>query len=152
MPRPEPIKQFFTENIGYKILALVVTVFLWTFVMGRDDAIESKDMLMEVYLPTTHELYLLHPNKVQVTLKGTPKLLRRYFNHKKSIRYDIYNIEKNDLSVEINDNMLELPYGLRVVSITPRHFSMRIKPRSGYKDAVRDGEAGPGRLEESNLE
>ncbi|MCB0349434.1 MAG: hypothetical protein KDD37_11410, partial [Bdellovibrionales bacterium] len=133
MAKSEPVKQMFTENLGYKLLALVVTVFLWTFVMGRDDAIESKDMLIDVFLPSSHELYLVQPNRVQVTLKGTPKLLRRYFNNKKTIKYDIYNVDKNNIRIEIKDGKLELPYGLHVVSITPRHVDMRIKPRTGYR-------------------
>jgi YbbR domain-containing protein len=130
--KSDKIRHIFTANPGYKILALIITVFLWTFVMGRDDAIETKDMGIEVFLPASHELLLVQPTRVQVTLKGTPKLLKRYFNNKKAIRFDIYNTDVGELRVEIKDDKLDVPYGLRVVTITPRHFDIRMKLRAGF--------------------
>lgn len=136
MAKNEIFKKITTENLGYKVLALVITVFLWTFVMGRDDAIETKDMQIEVFLPASHELVVVQPTKVQVTLKGTPKLLRRYFSYKRNIRFDIYNTDVSDLRVEIKDDKLDVPYGLRVVSITPKHFDVRMKVRPGFDERL----------------
>lgn len=149
--RKDKIKYIFTEKIGYKVLALIITVFLWTFVMGRDDAIETKDLTLEVYLPASHDLLLIQPTKVQVTMKGTPKLLRRYFNYKKSLRFDAQHIESNDIRIEVRDEQLDVPYGLRVVTITPRHFDIRVRARPGYQKGMPGGVIMPPKAEEKTF-
>jgi hypothetical protein len=149
--RSEKIKYVFTENIGYKVLALVITVFLWTFVMGRDDAIETKDMTLEVYVASSHDLLLVQPTKVQVTMKGTPKLLRRYFNYKKTIRFDVLNTDASDIRIEVRDEQLDVPYGLRVVTITPRHFDIRIRARPGFQRGQPNSVVVPATKEEKTF-
>jgi hypothetical protein len=120
-------KSWFTENLSFKFMALILTIFLWLLVMGRDDAVETKELDIMVNLPAGYNLKKMDPTRIEVRIKGPPKILKRYFLQKKEVEFFVSNTTVSNLRLEVNEQKLKLPYGVYLVSISPRTVDIQME-------------------------
>ena len=121
------VKSWFTDNLTFKLMALILTIFLWLLVIGRDDAVETKELDIMVSLPAGYNLKRVDPSRIEVRIKGPPKILKRYFLQKKEVAFVVSNTNSSTLRLEVNERKLNLPYGVYLVSISPRMVDIQME-------------------------
>ncbi|MFY9432214.1 MAG: CdaR family protein [Thermacetogeniaceae bacterium] len=116
-------KWFNRNNIGYKLLAILVAVMLWYYVAGqRDPIIERNFTIQAVPRGLSSEQVLITPlPEVKVTVRGLQSIVR--------------NVRDSDLRVyvEIGEGVVgekllpvkvEAPFGVQVVKCDPEQIKL----------------------------
>jgi len=121
------IRHIFVENISYKLLALLISIVLWLFIMTRDDAQQELQLGVDIGLPDNYSLVHLEPDVVDVVVKGNPRLIRRYAKDRPGIKFVIYNTKNTVLRLRLKEEKLDLPFGIQLVSMNPRYIKIEMK-------------------------
>ncbi len=141
------MKAWFTQNIGLKLTALLLTLILYLFVLG-----DRREDVRAVFVPvtvavTSEQVLLSDPVKeLKFTLRGKPSSLDRL----ERLGFETIIVDTKTAQqgrVEFEPAMLDLPPGVSVVSIKPPAMdiqldvkgtrSVRVFPR--IQGAPRDG-------------
>jgi len=126
---PEFREQVFS-NGTYKAVALVASVILWLTILGRKDAVMIKDFNVE-FLVKQHHIVVKHgDNRIKMKVKGPRMALKKFSQIDESI---VINLNENGpgvYSVRIpKDGNLDLPFGVRVLSVEPQDMKVTIGPQ-----------------------
>jgi len=139
-------KWFNRNNIGYKLLALLVAVILWYYVAGqRDPIIEQNFTIQAVPRGLTSEQALITPlPEVKVTVRGLQSIVR---NVKESDLRVYVEIEEGAVGEKLLPVKVEAPFGVQVVKCDPEQIKVDIDRVAEKKVPVRvlvRGETAPG--------
>lgn len=114
---------FVRNNIGFKLLALLVAFMLWYYVAGQRDPIVKR----EFNLPVTarglsSERLLVSPlPEVRVTVRG----MRSIVQGLKGDDFLVYvEIPDQEVSEKVLPIQVEVPFGVQVVSISPERIKV----------------------------
>lgn len=117
------IKNFLLKNLGLRILAMVLALFVWAMITGRERSFSEKtlDVIVEYYgVAKTINIRSVNPDKVRVKIQGTSNILEKITADNIKIRIDLKRLsETSRISVFTEDNLV-LPPQVNVVSIHPR--------------------------------
>lgn len=128
MPRrSSTIKHFITYNLNYKVIAFLITLLLWLLVIGRDNKIESRELPVNVIVPDDHYVSYIEPETITIKLRGHPKLMKRYLLRTKDIKFKLDKITKKRLRLDISEDKLGIPPGVRLVSLSPQFIIVHIE-------------------------
>lgn len=124
-----PIRDFFTRNLGYKAVALVLALLLWYDVTSEETtvieypvplqiAVEGADMII------TNQQQL--PPEVEVAFSGTGKELLRLDKDDLAVQERVQGGENDSIVVTLDLGDLRKPAGLAVtpIGITPRQVTV----------------------------
>lgn len=112
-------RSLFVYNTKQKFLALLVATIIWVFILGQKETMMEKDISLEYQLRTGVEM-LDSVKKVKVRLAGPSSTLRKFNEQSSSLLIDITQYPVGGLfTVELPKEGLNLPLGVKVVSITP---------------------------------
>jgi YbbR domain-containing protein len=124
-----PIRDFFTRNLGYKAVALVLALLLWFDVTSDETtvidypvplqiAVEGADMII------TNQDQL--PPEVEVAFSGTGKDLLRLDKGDLSIQEEVQGGENDSIVVTLDLSDVRKPTDLTVtpIAITPRQVTV----------------------------
>lgn len=117
-----------TENLSYKLIALVVTLVLWISMIGSKDSILSKDYQLQILLPTNAELAHPVPDFVRVEVVGPRVALKKLGQMSNVYTVDLSNSGMGRKTVRLTPEGVSLPLGTRVVAVEPREFVAVIQP------------------------
>ena len=125
-PRRETLRRRFTNNLNYKVLALVVTLVLWVATLGK------KEFEREVYVPVeplienSVTLTQLEPQMLSVTLVGQRKPLMRLGSL--SYTLNVSNLQAGTHIESLNLDYLPLPEGVTVKDVHPKLLKFVLEP------------------------
>lgn len=115
---PSPFRGFFTRNLGYKLIALLLALLLW-FDVSADEttvirypvplrlAVEGRDMII------TNDV----PSEIEVSFSGTGKELLRLDKESLAIRKEVRGGENDTVSVTLTPQDVQRPADLNVTPI-----------------------------------
>lgn len=121
------------ENGTYKIVALFVTLSLWVFIFERHEDTMSKTLHLEYLLMDGHMVSNEVANEVQFRVRGPRMALKRFLENSDSINVDLTNMGVGRTVVRIYDDILQVPSGIEVVSVSPSSIFVEIE-RSARKE------------------
>ena len=114
-------QEFFRKNQREKIIALVLSVALWSVVVyGSRSAYRTYTLPIEYsVLPSTLVVNNLEPQKVDVSVSGPRRAF--YFLSKKDLRLyiKIWNLEEGTWQLKISKSDISIPKSLVVENIEP---------------------------------
>ncbi|MCB0393441.1 MAG: hypothetical protein KDD25_02710 [Bdellovibrionales bacterium] len=122
-----PIKEFFTENGTYKLVALFITLVLWVTFLGRRESKFSGEMSLE-YL-TNDSVVIANdvPQKVKIEVIGPQMRLKRVRDSLQgALTIDLTRNSKGQFSVIIPTEKILLPFGTRLESASPERIHVRL--------------------------
>ena len=116
------------SNGTFKFVALVASVVLWLTVLGRKDAIVIKNFNIEYIVKENYTISQKGNNFVRVKVKGPRVALQKFKTIEDSIAINLQKSGPGDYSVRIpKDGGLDLPLGVRILSIEPNEVRVKIK-------------------------
>lgn len=131
MPRTNPWRGIFVENLTYKVVALLISVLIWLLVLGRGHQTEDINLKIQYARLAAHLTVENASNDmVKLRVKGPPKLIRKFI-----LENDSYVIEQ-ELSqagirrLRLGASSLLLPSGLRLLSITPNELRLVLSEKT----------------------
>ena len=120
------MKKLFTENLGLKISAILISVFLWFFVTSRGQSEITLDVPPEFKnIPADTGIVSTSVKTVSVTVRGQERPMKNLKAPDVRVYVDLEKAKKGEGIFYINTADIKLPYALSVVSVTP--LSVKIK-------------------------
>lgn len=113
-------KEWVYENGSYKLVALFITLILWVSVLGRKETTVAKEVPMQ-FISADEKIVTNVSNKsVRFEMTGSRRALRRFLVDKVDpITVDLKGRGNGRLIVTVPEDSLRLPFGVKVLSVTP---------------------------------
>ena len=126
------------ENGSYKLVALFVTLILWVTILGRRDFVLSKDMDIEFLLPRAIAVAETNRERhVTVKVSGPRVALKKFAQNPGAITIDLgRQAEPGPIKAVITPRNVEVPFGVKVISITPDVISVHLIASHGQDESA----------------
>lgn len=116
------------SNLGLKIFSFVVALGLWFFVLSSNNIEITKEVELELLLPPDTVVANEITDKVTFRLAGSKFFLRTVMNSIDKIKIDLSDAKPGPTYQNITSDMLRLPIGVKVTSISPSRIYPVIEP------------------------
>ena len=123
-----PLRRFFTENAGLKVISLVLAVSLWLFVVGEETSEIGISIPVEIInvppaLVVTNDVI----EDINVRVSGPRRLIRRLANESLSRIIDLQDAQAGIINFEIAPEDLSLPHGTKVTRLSPTNVTLQLE-------------------------
>lgn len=128
-------KNLVTENIGYKITSLVIALFLWVIVFNRKDFAVTQAIEVQFVVDSQQSLLLQTTDRVRLRLSGSRNLIKSYMDSPFSriLKIDMSGRGSGLFDVDITQGMLDIPKGIKVLSVRPNVIRVEISEKENVK-------------------
>lgn len=115
------LKYLFFENWSYKIIAFLIALILWFTILGRRDFVTSVSLDIDL-MPGAGRVVVSQSNEeVKLKLSGPRTAIKKFTDSaiNNTISIDVSDRSEGKIEVDVPVNRLEMPLGLKVISIKP---------------------------------
>jgi YbbR domain-containing protein len=114
-------KSAVTENFSYKLVSLFIALILWLTILGRRDFSLTKNVEVELIPGPSQVVTQQSADSVKVKVTGPRTALKKFMESGMSqlISIDISRKGEGDVDVEIPLKQVDVPFGVKVISIKP---------------------------------
>ncbi len=122
------IKPMLTENLSYKIVSLFISVILWLTILGRRDFSLTKNLDVEL-MPAPNQVVVSQSvETVKVKVAGPRTALKKFMESGISqlVTIDVSKLKEGDTDIEVPAHQIDLPFGVKVISIKPASIRAKI--------------------------
>ena len=142
------MKKLLTENIGLKLSAVLISVFLWFFVTSRGQSEIAFDIPLEFKnIPADTGIVNASVKTVNVTVRGHERPMKNLKVTDVRVYVDLGKAKKGVDVFYINKDDIKLPYALSVMNISPSTVKVKLDEtfsRTLPVNPVLTGEPGKG--------
>jgi YbbR domain-containing protein len=119
------------RNLGYKVLALVITLFLWVVARGSSSVERGFDIPVVLQgVPDDLVVVDQGADVVNVRLLGTRSALRNFDPERLEYPLEIADAKPGQADFEVDLSRFDLPRGARVVSRSPSRIELSLERRT----------------------
>lgn len=124
-------KDVVTENFSYKVVALFISLILWITILGRRDFSLTKSLEVELMSGSNQTVISQSVETVKVKVTGPRTALKKFMDSGLSqlITIDVSQRGGGDIEVEVPLKMIDVPFGVKVVSVRPSVIKAKIIQR-----------------------
>ncbi len=125
------IKSLVTENFSYKLVSLFIALILWLTILGRRDFALTRSIDVELVPAAGYSVSLQSASTVRVKLTGPQTALKKFVDSGMSqlISIDVSKKGPGDIDVEIPVRQIDVPFGVRVISVKPTTIRATVIPK-----------------------
>ncbi len=123
-------KNFLTENLSYKLVALFVALILWVSILGRRDFVATKEIEVLFLTSNTYSVASQSVDRIKIKISGPQPLMKKFKEKNLNLTIDALDNKAGTFEFDINQTMIELPKGLRVLSIKPNSIRVEISEKN----------------------
>jgi len=121
----------FVQDVGVKIVFLVLALFIWVFFAGEKESFISYTFPIEFRdLPKNFELVKISAQKAEVQISGSRRLLLALKPEQVALSLDLKNSEAGKNSFPLTSKNLSIPPGLNVIKIEPDSVTVVMEERT----------------------
>jgi YbbR domain-containing protein len=135
-------------NLGYKILAVVIAIFLWVVARGSSSVERGFDIPVVLKdIPDDLVVVDQGADVVNVRLLGTRAALRNFDPDRLEYDLDLASAKPGESVFEVDLTSFDLPRGARIVSRSPSRIDLTLERRTAKTVPVRadvEGRPAPG--------
>lgn len=119
-------------NLGYKVLAIVIALFLWVVARGSSSVERGFDIPVVLQgVPDDLVVVDQGADVVNVRLLGTRSALRNFNPERLEYPLEISEAKPGQADFEVDLSRFDLPRGARVVSRSPSRIELSLERRIG---------------------
>ena len=133
-------KKIVLKNGSYKVVALCVSLVLWVTILGRKDIVINQDVTLQAQLAPHQLLRNEIPKKVKIRISGPRMSLKKFIKSGEQITIDMTNLPLGRQRVEISKSTLNLPLGVKILSISPTYVRAYIVQNKSFEKEQNDAE------------
>jgi YbbR domain-containing protein len=112
------------ENLPLKVVSVALALLLW-FVIGEKTSERGLSVPVELQnVPRDLELVGEPTNVVDVRVRASPSVIQRLTTGDVSARIDLSGVREGEHIVHLTSDDIRVPFGVRVVKITPSIITM----------------------------
>jgi len=121
-------KRLGVEHLGYRILALLITLILWVTVVSQKEIVSTQTVLVQFLVPSEYQIQGANELNVRVQIEGPRPIVKRFFDKHwpSNIVIPIREPRVGTNTVEILVSYLQLPTEIKVLSISPREVVLQV--------------------------
>ncbi len=121
-------KRFGVEHLGYKIIALLITLILWVTVVSQREMISTQKVTVQFVVPIEFKIEGTNQVEVDVRLEGPRPFLKHFLEKSwlSTVVVPIRNPNVGPYPVQIPISDFQLPPDIKVLSINPREVVLQI--------------------------
>lgn len=138
-----------SHNLVLKLIALALSLGLWLIVTAqrREQLSEQAFRLPLIFTGMPESLIVTSsteelPEAVNVRLRGPESRLEAFFARNRSVQLDLSDAQPGDVDKPVRASDIEVPRGVRIISIDPPRVNLNIERRQERQVAVRPFLAG----------
>lgn len=122
-------KQVVFENFSYKLVALFISLILWMTILGRRDFQVTKNVELDIVPAVGMVVEGQSVERVKVKVAGPRTALRKFLDMTSSpiLSLELNYNEAGSYTVAIPTQKLDLPFGVKVISIKPSEVQVRLQ-------------------------
>lgn len=121
------LKEKISNNGIYKLVSLLVALIIWSSTLwSRKDAILVRDMELEFLLRANQQIVNVVDRSVKVKVAGPRVSLKRFLQGTTVVSVNLSDDSIGSKEVEISSRMLDLPPGVKLMSVTPQRLKVDI--------------------------
>jgi YbbR domain-containing protein len=114
------MRSWVLHNLGLKLLALCLAVFLWVVVLGEQKVDVNINVPLNLDLPR-HLFLINHPADVlEVRLRGPKTLVTSVTPREITVAELPATLGEGENTIPIREEMFHVPRGIQVVEVSPR--------------------------------
>jgi len=135
---PGMVKRALTENMGLKIVSLLLAIGLWVAVAR--DPIAEVEMKVPVEfrnLPDSLEIDSASFTEAQIRVRGPERLIHRLQPADVRAEIDLSNVQPGERTFDLTGRQVHTPQDLEVVQIIPGQFHLSFDKRANRTVEVR---------------
>jgi YbbR domain-containing protein len=122
------LRRIFVENVGLKLVSLVLAITVFVLVRGEKDAQTGAFAKVIYAYPSDRVLTTDAPDRVRLLVRGPWTKINRFKEGDLDpIRIDLGAAASGEFKFQ--DDMIKLPQGVRVVSFNPPSVKLEFEPR-----------------------
>lgn len=114
------------KNLSYKIVALFVALILWVSILGRRDFVATKEIEVLFLTSNNYTVASQSIDRVKIKISGTQSLMKKFKEKSLNLTIDATEKKAGLFEFDIYQAMIDLPPGLRVLSIKPNSIKVEI--------------------------
>lgn len=120
-------KQLVLENLNYKIVSFLITLVLWVAVLEKKDVQVTRAFEINFLLGQQQVLEATSQDSVNVKIVGPQTVVRNLSQQvlNQKIPVSLFRVNGED-EVSVSPDKLELPLGVRILSIKPDKIQVRV--------------------------
>ncbi len=132
------VKRIFSDNIGLKIVSIVIAGILWAVVLGSRNIEVTKEIPIEIITPSDMVPSNEVTTRVGFRLAGPQAFLRVILDRRESpIKVDLSAAQKpGPVTYRFFSDNLKVPIGIRVLSISPASIVINLDQLSNKQVPV----------------
>jgi YbbR domain-containing protein len=122
------LRKFLTENVGLKIISLVLAVSLWLFVVGEETSEIGLSIPVEIInvppdLVVTNDVI----EDINVRVSGPRRMIRSLASETLSKIIDLQAAQAGIINFDIAPEDLPLPHGVKVTRLSPTNVTLQLE-------------------------
>ncbi|QWR78166.1 CdaR family protein [Candidatus Magnetomonas plexicatena] len=122
------IKRFVTLNWKIKLITLVLSVLLWSFVTFKGQTEVILELPVEFKnVPKGYELSNTSTNTVNVSISGQERIIKAIGPQDMSVYVDVDKVKPGESIVYLKNSNIKLPPSLTIKKITPSYVTLHIE-------------------------
>ena len=128
---PASVKRAFVQNIGLKVISLLLAIALW-LVVARDPIAEVEMRVpIEFHnFPDNLEIDTANVTEAQVRVRGAERLIHRLQTGDVRAEIDLANVHTGEQTFDLNGGQVRVPQDLDVVQVKPPQFHVSFDNRA----------------------
>jgi len=125
---PSLFKRVFIQNLGLKMLSVVLAIGLW-FGVARSPVAEVEINVPIVFqrVPEKLEIQSLNVTEAQIRVRGPERLISRLRSTDVSAHVDLAAVVSGSRTFDLTPDSVHVPEGLEVVQVNPAHVTVMME-------------------------
>jgi YbbR domain-containing protein len=125
------LRDFFSDNLSYKLVALFIALILWLTILGRRDFVLQKSIDLEVLTSTKVSVLSQSAESVKIKVSGPRAALKKFVDSPVSQVLTIDATGKNggSFELEVPVHRLDLPFGVKVIKVQPSKIQVKLEAK-----------------------
>ncbi len=123
------IKRLGVEHLGFKVLALIITLILWITVISQKEMMTTQKVSVQFLVPTEYKIEGQSELMVEIRVVGPRPILKRFIDKywPSSLVIPIREPRVGANAIEIPISYFQFPSEIKVLSILPREVVLQIE-------------------------